>query len=96
MLACDCFGVLLGVSEAWGRDNLAGIGDVGSDFFGKFVLAGWSGATLTHGHGWLGWVCIIPILVTGFFTTKYATRWMKRVREGNEQHHQNKDTSAAR
>ena len=81
MVGCDFFGVLLGVGEARGQEDVAGIGDVGGDFFGKYVLAGWSGGTLTHGHGWEGWVCIVPILVTGFFTTKYVTRWARRIRQ---------------
>jgi hypothetical protein len=80
MVACDVFGTLLVVAENRGRENLAGLGDVGSDFWGKFVLAGWSGSTLTHGHGIVGWLCIIPILTTGFFTTKYATRLAKRLK----------------
>lgn len=82
MVACDFFGVLLGVGEARGQDDVAGIGDVGSDFFGKYVLASWSGAALTHsGHGPLGWLCIVPVLVTGFFMTKYTTRWARRIKQ---------------
>ncbi len=80
MVACDFFGVLLNVGEARGQEDIAGSGDVGADFFGKFVLAGWCGSTLTHGHGIMGWLCIVPILVTGFFTTKYSTRWARRIK----------------
>ena len=80
MVGCDFFGVLLGVGEARGQEDVAGIGDVGGDFFGKYVLAGWSGSHLTD-HGWEGWVCIVPILVTGFFTTKYVTRWARRIKQ---------------
>lgn len=80
MVGCDFFGVLLGVGEARGQEDIAGMGDVGGDFFGKFLLAGWAGSTLTHGNGWEGWLCIVPILVTGFFTTKYVTRWAKRIK----------------
>jgi hypothetical protein len=81
MVGCDFFGVLLMTGSARGQEDIAGLGDVGGDFFGKYVLAGWSGGTLTHGHGWEGWICIIPILVTGFFTTKYTTRWARRIKQ---------------
>ena len=81
MVGCDFFGVLLGVGEARGQDDIAGLGDVGGDFFGKYVLAAWSGGALTHGHGWEGWLCIVPILVTGFFTTKYTTRWARKIKQ---------------
>jgi hypothetical protein len=84
MVACDMAGVLLTVSEARGQDTLAGYGDMGSDFMGKFILAGWSGSTLTHGHGILGWVAILPILVTGFYTTKHMTRWSRKMKTYNE------------
>ena len=79
MVACDMFGVLLCVAENRGQDLLAGYGDMGSDFFGKYILAGWSGSTLTHGHGVIGWLAIWPVLVTGFYTTGAATRWARRI-----------------
>jgi hypothetical protein len=84
MIACDTFGTLLTVAEARGQDSLAGIGDMGSDFFGKYILAGWSGSVLTHGHGYLGWLAIMPVLITGFFTTRAATRWCRRIGQSEE------------
>lgn len=86
MVACDFFGTLMNVAENRGQDRLAGYGDMGSDFFGKFILAGYAGSTLTHGHGTIGWVAIWPILVTGFYATGAATRWARhiKVHEGCE------------
>lgn len=81
MVGCDFFGTLMNVAENRGQEILAGYGDMGGDFFGKFLLAGWSGSTLTHGHGTLGWVAIVPVLVTGFYTTGASTRWARRIKQ---------------
>jgi hypothetical protein len=80
MVGCDFFGTFMNVAENRGQDVMAGYGDMGSDFFGKYLLAGWSGSTLTHGHSWIGWVAIWPVLVTGFYTTGFATRWAQRIK----------------
>lgn len=78
MVGCDFFGTLMNVAENRGQSERAGYADMGGDFFGKYLLAGWSGSTLTHGHGTLGWAAIWPVLVTGFYTTSYTTRWLRR------------------
>ena len=80
MIGCDFFGTFMNVSENRGQDKMAGYGDMGGDFFGKYLLAGWSGSTLTHGHGILGWLAIIPVLITGFYTTEFSTRWARRIK----------------
>jgi hypothetical protein len=80
MVLTDAFGALLNVAENRGRDNLAGLADTQVDFWGKYVLAGWSGSTLTHGHGLVGWLCVTPVLATGFVTTKFATRRLRSLR----------------
>jgi hypothetical protein len=80
MLLNDLFCTILTVAETRGRENLAAWSDVQCDFWGRYVLAAWSGSTLTHGHGLIGWLCIVPVLATGFYTTKFATRWMRRLK----------------
>lgn len=81
MLGCDLFSTLLVVAEARGRENLAGLSDIGADFWGKTVLTAYGLTDLTHGHGWLGWVLTLPVFATGFLTTKYTTRYSRRIKE---------------
>lgn len=79
MAAGDVFATILTVAEARGRATLAGLCDMGNDAFSKFVLVAYGGTTLTH-HGIAGWLCVLPVLATGFITTRATTRWARRLR----------------
>lgn len=74
----DVFGTVMNIAENRGHENLAGVGDVGADLCSKFILVAYGGTALTH-HGWLGWLCVLPVLLTGFLTTKYTTRLTARL-----------------
>jgi hypothetical protein len=73
MFAADSFGTRLIQSVQERRGRKAGWCDVGSDFFGKVVLTGYGLTSLTHGHGLAGWACTVPVLATGYWTTKKTT-----------------------
>jgi len=77
-MACgDVFATTLTVAESKGKDTIAGLCDVGNDLFSKFILVAYGGTALTH-HGIWGWICVIPVLATGFITTKLTTRWSNK------------------
>lgn len=69
MVGADFFGTRLTQSVANGHPKMAGLCDVGSDFFGRVVLTSYGFESLTHGHGVAGWICCIPVLATGYYTT---------------------------
>ena len=73
MVCADFAGVYLNVSENRGRWLLAGFCDMGLDGFSKLVLTAYGFDRLTH-HGTVGWLCCIPVLITGFATTALATK----------------------
>lgn len=74
MLAADYFGTKLVQAIGSGRARAAAWCDVGGDFFGKVVLTGYGLTSLTHGHGAVGWACTVPVLATGYWTTKRTTQ----------------------
>lgn len=79
MLVMDTVGVLLVSAEAKGKDSLAGALDPISTI-AKIVFYSGDGGSFVHGHGLLGWLALSPVLVTDFFTTKYATRFSRRIK----------------
>jgi hypothetical protein len=82
MAGSDAFGTLLNRAINQNRPHLAGAADVGGDFFGRVLLTGYGLTTLTHGHGWQGWAFVAPVLVTGYFTTFYATKKFAHLQVG--------------
>lgn len=75
----DLISTLLTVAETRGRENLAGSLDpIGTA--ARMIFYSYDGANLLHGHGAWGWAFMLPIFFVDFFTTKYATRWSKRIR----------------
>jgi len=73
MVVKDVVGTVLVDAIANGKHKLAGNMDGIGDIVG-IVLASFSGVQLIH-LGWKGWLGIIPIGLTGKFTTQYATKW---------------------
>lgn len=79
MAVSDVVTTLITVAEARGQDNLAGALDpVGTA--ARMIFYSYSGVTLLHGHGWHGILAVLPIFAVDFFTTKYTTRWARRIR----------------
>lgn len=79
MIVMDSVGVLLVSAESKGKDNLAGGLDPISTV-ARIIFYSGDGGSFVHGHGLLGWVALSPVLVTDFFTTKYATRFSRRIK----------------
>jgi len=79
MAVSDAVTTALTVAEARGRDNLAGALDpVGT--VARLIFYSYDGANILHGHGLWGWAFTAPIFAVDFFTTKYATRWSRRIK----------------
>lgn len=81
MVGADAFGTLMTRAVAKGRARLAGAADVGGDFFGRVLLTGYGLSSLTHGHGLVGWLCVVPVLATGYVTTWKATLVTRQIGE---------------
>lgn len=79
MAVSDTVSTLLTVAEARGSENLAGVLDpLGTA--ARMVFYSYDGVTLLHGHGAWGLVAMLPIFCVDFFTTKYSTRFSKRIK----------------
>lgn len=74
MMINDSSGTVLNVAENRNKTTLAGLMDVVGDA-AKFIMYGVSGTALMTHYGWLGRAFILPILLSGFLTTKLTTKW---------------------
>ena len=73
MVAKDITGTVYTDAVANGKAKLAGNMDGIGDIVG-IVLASFSGVQLIH-LGWMGWLGIIPIGITGKYVTQHAVKW---------------------
>ena len=74
MMIQDSSGTILVIAESRGKSKLAGAMDVVGDA-ARFVMYAYSGVLLMTSYGWLGRLFILPILVSGFLTTSFTTKW---------------------
>lgn len=79
MVAKDFVGTFLTVAEARGRANLSGIlnalGTPTSVIFMAF------GATrMVNGHGWVGWLGLLPVMCVDYVDTRIFTKWANRLK----------------
>ena len=72
MAIMDTVGTVLVRAINAGRGNLAGAMDAIGDL-AKMTVLSIAAVRLTSHYGWLGWLGIIPILITGFLVTRHAT-----------------------
>jgi len=73
MVVKDIVGTVYTDAVANGKAKLAGNMDGIGDIVG-IVLASFSGVQLIH-LGWMGWLGIIPIGITGKYVTQHAVKW---------------------
>ena len=73
MAVMDSVGTILVRAISAGKGNLAGAMDALGDL-AKITILSVAATRLTSDYGWWGWLGVVPILITGFFVTKHATR----------------------
>ena len=73
MVAKDITGTVYTDAVSNGKAKLAGKMDALKDY-AEIVLASYSGVQLIH-LGWVGWLGIIPIGITGYFATLHSVKW---------------------
>jgi cadmium resistance protein CadD (predicted permease) len=76
MLGKDVAGTILVDAISNGKDKLAGNLDGVLDVV-NVVLYGFSGANLLS-YGWRGFLGLIPIALTGKYTTQHSVRWSRK------------------
>jgi hypothetical protein len=74
MVIQDSSGTILVIAESRGKSHLAGMMDVTGDI-AKFMMYAYSGSILMTHYGPVGWLGIIPILITAYITTSRTTSW---------------------
>ena len=73
MVLKDVTGTVYTDAVSNGKAKLAGRMDALKDY-AEIVLASFSGVQLIH-LGWMGWLGIIPIGITGYFATLHSVKW---------------------
>ena len=73
MIAKDVTGTVYTDAVSNGKAKLAGRMDALKDY-AEIILASYSGVQLIH-MGWLGWLGILPIGITGYFATLHSVKW---------------------
>lgn len=72
MIVKDAVGVFSVVAEARGNERLAGalnpLGTIASILFYSVGALG-----LVHGHGWLGYLCLLPVLCVDYIDGRFFT-----------------------
>jgi len=73
MVLKDVTGTVYTDAVSNGKAKLAGRMDALKDY-AEIILASFSGVQLIH-LGWMGWLGIIPIGITGYFATLHSVKW---------------------
>ena len=80
------------VAQNRGRGRLAGALDAAGTPF-TLVFGSYCGYALLHGHGALGYVCILPIMCVDFFDGVLFTRLAAKIRTNDNHTDQDPDSA---
>ena len=83
MAVMDSVGTVLVKAVSAGRGNLAGSMDAVGDL-AKITILSVAATRLTSNYGIWGWLGVLPILLTGFFVTKHATKLSMKIENDEE------------
>ena len=83
MAVMDSVGTVLVKAVSAGRGNLAGSMDAVGDL-AKITILSVAATRLTSNYGIWGWLGVVPILITGFFVTKHATKLSMKIENDEE------------
>jgi uncharacterized membrane protein YjfL (UPF0719 family) len=83
MAVMDFVGTVLVKAVSAGRGNLAGSMDAVGDL-AKITILSVAATRLTSNYGIWGWLGVLPILLTGFFVTKHATKLSMKIENDEE------------
>jgi len=83
MAVMDSVGTVLVKAVSAGRGNLAGSMDAVGDL-AKITILSVAATRLTSNYGIWGWLGVLPILITGFFVTKHATKLSMKIENDEE------------
>lgn len=80
MVAKDAIATFLVVAEAKGKAHLAGLLNALGTPASIIFFSAYGATALVHGHGWLGWLGLLPIMACDYFGVSVWTRLATRLK----------------